>query len=73
MICKLNKDNCIACGICYLIAPELFDYDPYGIVMFQNNMEQTKRILSDSEVPNALQACKQCPTRAICIEHYSDL
>ena len=28
---KVNQDNCIACGLCQIISPDLFDYTSEGI------------------------------------------
>ena len=56
---KVNiiPENCIACGLCYLHAPEVFDYHDNGIVKFNNSDKLEKdKIIS---------AAKDCPTAAI--------
>ncbi|MBM9834632.1 ferredoxin, partial [Enterococcus faecalis] len=32
--CKIIPERCIACGLCAIYAPEIFDYDEDGIVLF---------------------------------------
>lgn len=63
---KVIPERCIACGLCQLKAPELFDYDHEGVAFFKpdNNVGQTP-----IENPHDLIAFKAaytaCPTRAI--------
>ena len=34
LLCKLVPERCIACGLCQIEAPDIFDYDEEGIVLF---------------------------------------
>ncbi|MDN5628892.1 MAG: ferredoxin, partial [Lactococcus sp.] len=48
---KVNiiPENCIACGLCYLHAPEVFDYHDNGIVKFNNSDKLEKEYISDDK------------------------
>ena len=60
---KIIPDKCIACGLCNLHAPEVFDYHDNGIVRFYDNPDQLEKEISPSQ--DVLEAVKNCPTRAL--------
>lgn len=62
---KIIPEKCIACGLCNIHAPELFDYHDNGIVKFYNSDETEINI---PENPNSIQAIKNCPTGAIIVK-----
>ncbi|BDQ50446.1 hypothetical protein EfsSVR2281_22570 [Enterococcus faecalis] len=33
---RLVPEKCIACGLCQVYAPNIFDYDDHGIVLFKD-------------------------------------
>ncbi|MBO0428187.1 ferredoxin [Vagococcus fluvialis] len=67
MLCRIIPKKCIACGLCQIKAPEIFDYYDDGIVKLVDSEE--KEFLISDEVPDdLLKAYKVCPTRAIVIE-----
>lgn len=37
--CEIIPEQCIACGLCALYAPDIFDYDEEGIVLFKQEKE----------------------------------
>ena len=39
LLCKLVPERCIACGLCQIEAPDIFDYDEEGIVLFAQEPE----------------------------------
>jgi len=48
---KIISERCIACGLCHLEAPHIFDYDDAGIVRFygssvKQKLEQTELLSS---------------------------
>ena len=51
---KVNiiPENCIACGLCYLHAPDVFDYHDNGIVKFNNSDKLEKEYFSDDKITN---------------------
>ena len=61
---KVNiiPENCIACGLCYLHAPDVFDYHDNGIVKFNNSDKLEKEYIYDDKI---ISAAKACPTAAI--------
>lgn len=68
MLTKIIPENCIACGLCQLKAPHLFDYNEIGLVVFKDEpLLNEKTIPSDLE-GECLAAYKKCPTRAIVID-----
>ena len=59
---KVNRDACIGCGACQVIAPNLFELDEEGIskALVDEVEEQEEEIARD--------ASDSCPTAAIEIE-----
>lgn len=59
---KVNRDACIGCGACQVIAPNLFELDEEGIskVLVEE--------VEDIEQDNARDASESCPTSAIEVE-----
>ncbi|MCL1951032.1 MAG: ferredoxin [Turicibacter sp.] len=64
---KVAKDECIACGACGAVAPEIFDYDDEGLA--QNIVagdENTGTVaIDDSLEADLMDAAEGCPTEAI--------
>lgn len=67
MIVNLLPEKCIACGLCQVLAPDLFDYTDDGIVIFTEAPAQHQLAISEALKAQAMAAYKQCPTRAIVI------
>ncbi len=67
MLCKIIPNKCIACGICQIKAPNVFDYHDNGIVVFVDSNEENIDIPEDIPI-DILEAYKACPTRAIILE-----
>lgn len=67
MLCKIIPKKCIACGLCQIKAPEIFDYYDNGIVKLMDSEEKEFEI-GDIVPENVLEAYRICPTRAIEIE-----
>lgn len=55
---KVIPEKCIACGLCYLHYPEVFDCTDEGIAFVKKESTTRQR---DESTP----AVFQCPTRAI--------
>ena len=59
----INKEKCIACGACIIIAKDLFEFDKDGKAI------NTKKILEDEDEINlVIEASKACPVNAIIFE-----
>lgn len=56
---KVNKDQCIGCGACVAIAPEVFEFGDDGLseVICDN--------VSEQDIDSAKEAMESCPTSAI--------
>lgn len=67
MLCRIIPKKCIACGLCQIKAPEIFDYYDDGIVKLIDSEEKEFQI-SDKVPQDLLEAYKACPTRAIVID-----
>ncbi|MEI5992276.1 ferredoxin [Enterococcus crotali] len=65
MLCKIIPEKCIACGLCQVYAPEIFDYNDDGIVILKNDNEAFQEFVPERERNNALIAYRKCPVRAI--------
>ncbi|HAP14502.1 MAG TPA: ferredoxin, partial [Lactococcus sp.] len=55
---KVNiiPENCIACGHCYLHAPDVFDYHDNGIVKLNNSDKLEEKYIFDDKIINAAKA-----------------
>jgi len=60
----IDQDNCISCGSCTAVAPELFKMDD------DTNKAQAKKAddLTDKELAKAKEAADICPVQAIKVE-----
>ncbi len=56
---KINRENCIGCGSCQAIAPEVFELDDEGFATVKTN-----EIDEDIE-EDVTDAVEGCPTSAI--------
>lgn len=65
MICKIIQENCIACGLCQVLAPELFDYNDDGLVLFSASPDYNEIMLTTDYQQIARQAAQRCPAQAI--------
>jgi len=64
---KVVKDECIACGACGGIAPDIFDYDDDGYaetIYGEDANRGTTPILEDLH-DDLIDAAEGCPTEAI--------
>ena len=68
-LCKLEPERCIACGLCAVYAPTIFDYDEEGIVLFAQDPSAHQQIIQKNQKEQVLSAYKKCPTRAILLEN----
>ena len=62
---RLVPEKCIACGLCQVYAPNIFDYDDHGIVLFKDEPHARQQFIPENERENVLKAYRKCPTRAI--------
>lgn len=67
-LCKIVPERCIACGLCALYAPEIFDYDDNGVVLFSQEPKACQQFIAVKDQENVIKAYKQCPVRAILLE-----
>lgn len=65
MQCKIIPERCIACGLCQIYAPTIFDYDDDGIVLFKTEKEAQKQFIPLDQRENVLKSYRKCPVRAI--------
>ncbi|MBL1228601.1 ferredoxin [Enterococcus sp. BWB1-3] len=71
MKCRIIPDKCIACGLCQVYAPSIFDYTEEGIILFKNEPQQLEINVSNTDqatLDAVIKAYRKCPVRAIEIE-----
>lgn len=56
----INKDDCIGCGLCPNICPEVFEMEEDEVKAFAKDVE-----ITDDLVETAKEAEEACPTDAI--------
>ena len=62
---KVNQDNCIACGLCQIISPDLFDYTSEGIAFTKMDANAGNAPIPAERFEAFLAAYRKCPTGAI--------
>lgn len=65
MLGQIVPEQCIACGICQLQAPQLFEYDAAGIAYFKNQPNPYLMAINDMDSAAFRKALTSCPTGAI--------
>lgn len=65
MQCKIVPEECIACGLCQLIAPAVFDYNDEGIVHFRDEPTASHQFIPAKEAAAVKEAAKECPAHVI--------
>ena len=61
------KDECIACGACGAVAPEIFDFDDegYAINVYAGDDNLGKSPIGEDLHDDLVDAVESCPTEAI--------
>ena len=59
---KVNKDACIGCGSCTVIASDVFEIDDDGLAIAKNEN------ITDENKEEVIDASEACPTSAIEVE-----
>jgi len=67
-LCKILPEHCIACGLCALYAPDIFDYNENGIVLFAQEIGASQQFIHENEAAAVIKAYKECPVHAILLE-----
>ncbi|KRN29438.1 hypothetical protein IV38_GL000322 [Lactobacillus selangorensis] len=65
MYTKIDRERCIACGICQLKAPELFDYDSEGVAFGKRDDNKGTAAIPPADRIQFRSAYTSCPTGAI--------
>ena len=65
VLCKIIPEKCIACGLCQIYAPNIFDYNDEGLVILKNNPFNMEQSVTSSDNEEVLKAYRKCPVRAI--------
>lgn len=62
---KVDQDACIACGICQLKAPSLFEYNYEGVAWMTHDQNSGTSLIPLDELDAFKEAYTHCPTGAI--------
>lgn len=64
---KVNKDVCIGCGACTVIADKIFQIGDDGLAEVISTVEENDKVMevTDEENENVIDASESCPTGAI--------
>lgn len=62
---KIDKEKCIACGLCQLYAPALYEYDQNGIAYTVKDDNKGLVPIQQKEMDEFRKAYTNCPTGAI--------
>ena len=66
---KVDCESCIACGICQLKAPQIFEYDAEGIAYVKEDQNTGTVPLPEDTIADFKKAYTSCPTGAIKINN----
>lgn len=62
---RVISEKCIACGLCQLKAPQLFDYDADGIAYVKIDQNTGQTPIDPKDMIAFKAAYKACPSSAI--------
>lgn len=62
---RVERPECIACGLCQMLAPALFDYDEAGIAYYKPDRNTGTKPLDDHAKIDFRLAYQRCPIHAI--------
>ncbi|RLK63215.1 ferredoxin [Atopobacter sp. AH10] len=65
MYFKIDREQCIACGLCQLCAKQLISYDEEGIASIIKDQNLGKKDYQADENTLLTTAAKRCPVGAI--------
>ncbi|MFD1442116.1 ferredoxin [Lacticaseibacillus hegangensis] len=61
----VDRAACIACGLCQMLAPKLFDYDSEGIASYHPDGNTGTKPVDPADLIDLKIAFRRCPTGAI--------
>ena len=64
----VDKDTCIACGLCGALAPDIYDYDDEGLAYALLDDNRGKVKIPDILIDDMEEAHDSCPTGSIKIQ-----
>ncbi|TFI70596.1 ferredoxin [Carnobacterium divergens] len=62
---KVDQEKCIACGLCQIKAPQVFNYNEEGIAYTISDNNKGILPLPTDVIPHFKEAYQACPTGAI--------
>lgn len=65
---KINREDCIACGNCSAICPEVYDYDEDGIAFCHLDNNEYKIDVPKEYESLIKEACDNCPTESVIVK-----
>ena len=65
---KIIREDCIACGNCNAICPDVYDYDEDGIAYCIVDNNEMKDEILVKYYSLVLEAQENCPTEAVYVE-----
>ena len=65
---KIIREDCIACGNCNAICPDVYDYDEDGIAYCIVDNNEMKDEILEKYYSLVLEAQENCPTEAVYVE-----
>ena len=65
---KIIREDCIACGNCNAICPDVYDYDEDGIAYCIVDNNEMKDEILEKYYSLVLEAQANCPTEAVYVE-----
>lgn len=71
-LAKIKPELCIRCGLCAVYAPDIFDYDEEGILLFKEEPEAHQQFIPQEQEAALRKAAGKCPVRAILMEKLAD-
>ena len=65
---KIIREDCIECGNCNAICPDVYDYDEDGIAYCIVDNNEMKDEILEKYYSLVLEAQENCPTEAVYVE-----
>ncbi len=61
----VNRETCIACGACVVVAPDIFNHDEEGLSYSRLDNNQGITEVDEELIEDLEDACEECPSDSI--------
>ncbi|RCW64881.1 ferredoxin [Saliterribacillus persicus] len=68
----IDRETCIACGVCGATAPQLYDYDDEGIAYAHRDNNKGNLKVDEQDHEDMFDSSDGCPTESVIIKEQKE-